>query len=115
MLLSQEREDPKVYFTGVVSLFLSVALILFAIYILPFLIWGFYYDVPDFISHYLAFAEESLELSPSTSKFVVWISFIIPGFIAGYISYYISNLLDERRRIMSEQLEDENKEDLDGA
>lgn len=100
MISSQEpqKSDNTIFITGVLCLVLSLGLLLFALYILPFLLWDLSYDVPDFVTNLMAGLQDYYGYSIPTSKFLVWCLFVIPGLITGYISYYISHLLDERKK-----------------
>lgn len=92
-----KNNDEKLFVIGIICFFLAFGFTLFALYIVPFLIWGLHYDVPEFVAHLVAALQDSYNYSLSSSKFIVWLLFLIPGLIAGYIAYYISNLLDEKK------------------
>lgn len=84
----------KMYIIGIVSLLACLSLLLFSLYILPYLIWGDFYDVPEFIVILIAFLQER-KYSASSSHWIVWLLFFLPALILGYISYYISNFIDD--------------------
>lgn len=86
----------KLYVVGLVSLLFSLFLFFFSIYILPYLIWSLNYDVPEFISTLIAYFEDDLRYTPSNSKLLTWLLFFIPCLITGYISYYVSNNIDNQ-------------------
>lgn len=91
----RSQDNSTIFLIGLLCLVLSLGLILFALYILPFLLWNLAYDIPSIITEFIAVLEDNYNYDFSTCKIIVWLSFIIPGLIAGYIAYYISNLLDK--------------------
>ncbi|RUR16422.1 hypothetical protein ELY21_13090 [Legionella sp. km535] len=86
----------KLYILGIISLILALGLFFFSMYILPYLIWNLYYDVPDLVSDMIMFFENRYDYGETVSKIVTWMIFFMPSLIAGYISYYISNYIDDQ-------------------
>lgn len=86
----------KLYIIGLISLLIALFLFFFSVYILPYLIWSLNYDIPDFISSLIAYFKDDLRYTTFNSKIVTWLIFFIPGLITGYISYYISNAIDNK-------------------
>ncbi|MBL7478779.1 hypothetical protein [Legionella bononiensis] len=86
----------KMYVLGIISLILALGLFFFSMYILPFLIWNLYYDVPDLVSNIIMFFENRYEYSEAASRVITWLIFFLPSLMAGYISYYISNYIDDQ-------------------
>ncbi|WP_298627398.1 hypothetical protein [uncultured Legionella sp.] len=96
--MEQDRytNNSKLYILGIISLILALSLFFFSLYIFPFLVWNLHYDVPDFISRMIMYFEDAYFYSTSTSKMLTWMIFFVPSLIAGYISYYISNYIDDQ-------------------
>lgn len=86
----------KLYIFGIISLILCLSFLFFSLYILPFLTWYAHYDVPDFVSAMISYFQEGYLWSAATASFVVWLLFFIPSLIAGFISYRISNYIDNQ-------------------
>ncbi|TAL60575.1 MAG: hypothetical protein EPN84_09270 [Legionella sp.] len=84
----------KLYIIGILSLLGCLSLLLFSLYILPYMVWGDYYDVPEFVVSLIAFFED-LKYSSASSHFIVWLLFFLPALICGLISYYVSNYIDD--------------------
>lgn len=84
----------KLYILGIVCMILCLGFLFFSLYITPYLIWGEHYDVPEFVSTLLALFEDRFQYSSATSSFLVWLLFFTPSLICGFISYRISNDID---------------------
>lgn len=83
--------------TGIICLVLSLGLLFFSLYIIPFLLWNLSYNVPDFLLQSISFFEDDQGYSYSTSRFIVWLCIFIPGLITGYVSYIISHYIEKIR------------------
>lgn len=90
------KNNNKLYIIGIISLITALSFLFFSLFIAPFLIWNLNYDVPDIITILMTFFEEHYDFRPTTSKLIVWLIFFIPSMIAGYISYYVSNKIDDQ-------------------
>lgn len=89
-------KNHKLYILGIISLILALGLFFFSMYLIPFLVWNLYYDIPDFISQIIMYFENAFLFSTNKSKILTWLIFFIPSLLAGYISNYISNYIDDR-------------------
>ena len=96
--MEQDRfgNNNKLYIVGIVCLVLSLGLLLFSLYILPYLLWELNYNVPSFIIDLLETLQDDYLYTPSGSKWVVWLIFFIPSVITGFISYLVSNYIDNK-------------------
>jgi len=86
----------KLYILGIICLLCAMGFFLFSMFITPYLIWSLKYDVPDMINNLIAFFEYNYNLSPTESRLIVWLIFFLPSLITGYVSYYISNQIDDQ-------------------
>ncbi|KGP63817.1 membrane protein [Legionella norrlandica] len=105
-------ENSKLHIVGIICLVISLGLFFFSIYIIPYLIWGLYYDVPDFVSNMISYAEDQYYYSTATSRVIVWLIFFVPSLITGYFSYYISNYIDKKNLKLTEEFEEKAQEEL---
>ena len=94
MEFDRYQDHHKLYILGLISLLFCLSLLFFSLYISPFLIWKLDYQVPDLVTALITFFEESYEFSEIKSRWIVGLLFFIPGLITGYISYYVSNAID---------------------
>ncbi|CAM2909340.1 hypothetical protein [Legionella worsleiensis] len=109
--MEQDRfsANNRLYVLGIISLILALGLFFFSMYILPFLIWNLHYDVPEFLTHLITFIEKRYDYGEVASKTISWLVFFLPGLVAGYISYYISNHIDDQILGLAKQTETEEK------
>ncbi|HAU3942032.1 TPA: hypothetical protein ACT96X_002943 [Legionella pneumophila] len=97
----------KLFVLGIICLIIFLVLFFFSIFIMPFLIWGLHYNVPDFVSNMIAYLEDKYYYSLPTSKTLVWLVFFIPSLIAGYLSYYISLYIDKKNFLKEKSIKEE--------
>lgn len=83
------------FIIGLLSLVTSLALIVFSLYLLPFLLWGWHYNVPEFISFWVNHYVEQHKFTPYGASIFVFLHFFIPGLLAGFIAYLCSNRIDD--------------------
>jgi hypothetical protein len=93
--MNHTNQNDKIFICGIICLVLALGLLFFSLYILPYMIWEFHYDVPDFILTMISDYQGNYNYSPGSSKAIVWLFFFIPSLIFGYISYFISNYIDK--------------------
>lgn len=90
------QENQKLFIFGIICLVLSISLLFFSIYILPFLIWDINYGVPSFLTVFIVNMHDDYGYSNPGAKFLLELLFLIPGLIAGLISYFISHYIDQQ-------------------
>lgn len=95
----EPKNNNTLFIVGVICLVLSLGFLLFALYILPFLLWNLAYDVPDVVTDLTAFLQDDYDYSIAGSKLITWLAFFIPGLITGFMSYYISNRIDKETKL----------------
>lgn len=89
------NSNNTIFAVGIICLALSLGFILFALYILPYLMFDLSYNVPELIAEYMEWLQDKYSYTMATSKLMVWLTFLIPGLATGYISYYVSHYLDK--------------------
>lgn len=96
--MDQDRfsSNSKLYIIGIISLVLSLAFFFFSMYILPFMVWHLNYDVPELILNLVSFFQNKYDYTERASRTLVWLLFFVPCIITGFISYYISNHIDNK-------------------
>lgn len=88
--------NDKLFLCGMLCLAISLGLLFFSLYILPYFIWEWSYDIPDFILNLLAMYQDDYHYSSATSKTIVWLIFFIPCVLTGLVSYFISRYFDKK-------------------
>lgn len=90
------KQYEVLFYFGIFFLVLSLGLVIFGLYILPFLLWDTNYGVPYFVSDFISYYHDNYDYSYAMAKTVVDMWFLIPGIIAGIISYFISHYIDNQ-------------------
>jgi ATP/ADP translocase len=86
----------KLYIFGIICLLLCLTFLFLAVYILPFLIWELNYNIPSFITFFLANLQDSYDYTSSGSKLLLESIFWGMALITGLISYFVSNYIDNQ-------------------
>lgn len=103
------KNNHMLFILGMICLVLCLVLFFLSIYILPFLLWQFDYNVPYFISSILNLFEEEYEFSERASKTIVWLIFFVPSIITGLVSYVVSSYIENQNYKKEMRFEEEQK------
>lgn len=95
MEYSRYQPHKKLFVMGIICLLASISLLLFSVYILPYLIWGLHYEMPGFIVDGVEYFRYVHKYSVAASSVILFMLFFIPGLIMGFIAYKIANLIDD--------------------
>ncbi|MCA0404075.1 MAG: hypothetical protein LCH30_09810 [Proteobacteria bacterium] len=90
------QQNSKLFITGLICLLFSLSLCAMGLYVLPYLLFGWNYSVPGFVITFREWLKESYAYSDFGSAMVTFLSFLVPGLICGFISYYASNHIDNQ-------------------
>ncbi len=106
-MLEQDRykQNPKLYIFGMVMLMCFWIFTLLSLYILPFLIWGLHYNVPEAIIGWQYHLETNYSMSIQLSKLLTFLTFAIPALICFFISWLISAHIDKKIVLSAEEIE----------
>ena len=102
-------KNNKLFLLGMICLVSSLGFILFALYIIPYLLWDLAYNIPESIVIMISFFQDNYNYSSFQAKCVVWLIFTVPGVITGFLSYYISNEIDKEIFQSSEERDETSK------
>lgn len=89
-------QDKGMFIISMICLLLFLTLIPFALYILPALIWSWHYDIPEFTITFREWIRRAYEITDPAAGWWVFLCFLVPGIIAGFISLYTSNTIDNK-------------------
>jgi len=108
-MLEQDRyqHSPKLYILGIIALMLFWAFLLIALYIIPYLVWHFHYDVPEFIISWQFFLEDEFEYSTTVAEWLTFLTFAVPAMVCMAISWFVSYTID-KHLIMDKELAERN-------
>ena len=90
------QHNNKIFIIGLLCLLVSLSLLAFSIYILPYLLWNWTYNVPGFILDWRERLKEFYNFTDSGASWTIFLIFIIPAIICGYISQLTSNYMDNQ-------------------
>lgn len=90
------NESRKLFIVGIITLLLSLSLLAFGLYILPYLLWNWFYKVPGFILKLREWFREEYKITEILASWFIFFMLIIPALVFGYISYKISNSIDNQ-------------------
>lgn len=108
--MQNTNQNNKLFIFGIICLVISLGLLFFSLYILPYLIWEFNYDVPDFIITLISNYQDNY-YSLTASKTIVWLYFFIPAVFFGFVSYFVSNYIDKHTPELQNPEEEEQKQE----
>lgn len=90
------QQNSKLFVIGIICLLMSLALLAFGLYILPYLLWNWGYNVPEFVLSWREWLKEEYSYSDQVASWLVICVFLVPAIFCGYISQWISNYIDNQ-------------------
>lgn len=90
------KQNQGLFITSIVSLVISLSLFVFSLYILPHLMWNWYYDIPEFVLTSVASFQENYFFSEASAKIFSFLMFFVPALAIGFISYFTTKALDNK-------------------
>lgn len=109
--MEQDRYEVshRLFIIGMISLVACLTFVLFALYILPALLFGWMYDIPAVIFRFVEWLTIDYDFSETASSWIVLLLFLIPGVIFGMIAYYASNKIDNKIFGLDEPIEEQTQ------
>lgn len=107
--MEQDRyqSNHKLFILGLFSLVFCLSLFALSFYIMPYLLFGWYYDTPAFVINLVEWLEYTYNYTNSAASTLVFLSvFFLALFFAG-IAYFCSNRIDNQ--IYSSELKKKEK------
>ena len=107
--MEQDRyqKSHKLFILGMISMIGSLALFTFSLYLLPNLLFGWHYNMPDFISDLKGWLQLEYDFTDPGSAKLVFLIFFIPALFFSIVAYFTSNSLDNK--IYKEELDSNRK------
>lgn len=90
------KQHPKLHLTGLIFLVLSMSLFAFSIFILPFLLFDWVYDVPEFILHAREWLHREFGHEYGLASFFIFLFFFLLAVITGSIARKASVGIDQK-------------------
>lgn len=88
------QKNRKLFILSMLSLIVSLSLFAFSFYVLPYLVFAWRYDIPEFIVNWQVWFTEGMGFAERKANVLIFFSCFIPALIAGYISYWSSNKIE---------------------
>jgi len=86
----------RMFIIGLVCLLSAWTLIIFSLYLLPHLIFGWHYHIPDFISAWRELFKAEFILGDRKAGWIIVWLFLLPGIICAIIAYRASNDIENQ-------------------
>ena len=93
------------FIIGMLCLFTSLIFFCYSAYVLPFLVFGWRYNLPEFILNLVSTMRIDYHWNQFVSGCMIFLIFFIPGLILMLIANVISNRLEKE---LTPQITDEN-------
>ena len=88
--------NKPLYILGMCCMICSMALLMFALYLMPRLVWHLNYNVPSFVTDGLAWLQEDWLWSTGASKWIMFGIFFVPGLMCALIADWISKRIESQ-------------------
>ncbi len=94
--MEQDRfqKNSTLFIVGMLSLIASMILFAISFYIMPHLLFGWIYNVPGFIIHWVEFVRVEYYYSATAAANLVFLFVFLLALFFGIIAYYSSNRID---------------------
>lgn len=90
------NQNHTLFIICMICLVISLSLFTLAFYVVPFMIWGWHYSVPEFVFTWSQYFVETYGYTQAGSYGLVFLMLFVPALIAGLISYVCSNFIENR-------------------
>lgn len=90
------QQNHVAYISGLFCMFASIGLFAFSLFLLPYLFFGWQYNVPDFIIGFSAKLQEKYALTPSGVAWAICFALDFPAVILFVIADVLSNRIDKK-------------------
>ncbi|KTC65891.1 transmembrane protein [Legionella adelaidensis] len=102
------RQNETLYFVGILFLLISLCLLAFTLYITPFLLLKWVYDVPEFLMNWVHWLQRNEGYTDTFSRTLVFLFFLMATILSGFIAYLCSNSIENR--VFTPQAREDNIE-----
>lgn len=105
------QQSHPLYVFGMISLLISLGSLLFSIFILPHLLLGWHYDVPEFISFWREWLIETYGVSIDHASWIIAAFFVALALVFGIAAYFASTRIEnaiypkQTKVVQDEQIE----------
>lgn len=100
----------KLFITSMICLMLCICLLIFALYLLPFFLFGWWYDIPAFILHMQEYFTSEQNYSANAANTLIFMIFLLPALITGAIAYFSSQKIENKLYHLDDKVIEDNPE-----
>lgn len=90
------KQNHMLFIFCMICLLICLTLFSISFYILPHLIWGWHYNVPEFVFSIMEWLTEFYSFTDAGARTMIFFMFFIPALITGFISYIASNIIENK-------------------
>jgi hypothetical protein len=90
------KQNHFLYIAGMFSLIISLGLFAFSLFLIPHLIFGWHYNVPDFLIDLIAMFENDYEMSTAKVKWLLFLVLDVPAVVLFIVADVLSNKIDNK-------------------
>ena len=90
------RTNEWAYVVGMICLAFSLALFAFSFYIMPHLLFGWHYRLPDFITIWSTTLQESYQFSERGAAWALFLGYFLPAVLFAVMADILSNRIDRQ-------------------
>ena len=94
MASNRYNQNSGNYLIGMICLFAGLMLFCYSAYVLPYLMFGWHYSLPDFILNWASMMKTEYDFNRFYVGCIIFFSFFTPGLILFFIAGLISNHLE---------------------
>lgn len=94
MLEADRYKYKNLYILGMIFLLLSIGLLAFSLYLAPYFIWGWNYDLPEFIPNWQEWLKQNYQFSQASASFILFFIIFLCGILSGFLSNWFSNRIE---------------------
>jgi len=96
MEVDRYQQNHSLFIIGLLSLILCLTMLAISLYLLPHLLLGWRYDVPEFISHFRQWLTIQFALSAAGASKMIFFSFLSSAIGLGIIAYIASSRIENQ-------------------
>lgn len=88
------QENRFVYIVGIISLILSMSLFTLTLYIIPYLVFGITYSMPEFIPNWQQYLLNVYEFTNAGASWIIFVVLLSLSLFTALIAFLASNKID---------------------
>lgn len=91
-----DQKNNVFFIIGMISLVICLSLLALTLYLLPNLVFGWHYDVPEFVSTWKGWLQSDYDYSDSAAAYLLLLTLFIPALICALITHLSTRVMDNQ-------------------